>query len=129
MADNALDALVYPMTTIPAKILTGTPDSIAWLAYDGRPASGYNSFTDASGLPAISVPAGYTRVVYDRTTRGSTEDLALNPPAVRRDVTLPFSIVFLGRPWSEPTLLEIASAYERVRGPRVPPPDFGELPE
>jgi Asp-tRNA(Asn)/Glu-tRNA(Gln) amidotransferase A subunit family amidase len=130
LADNNLDALVYPMTTIPAKILTGTRDSIAWLAYDGRPNSGYNSFTDASGLPAISVPAGFTRYTYDRTTRGSTEALALNPPAVRREVSLPFSIVFLGRPWSEPTLLEIASGFERVRGPRVPPPDFSaELPE
>jgi hypothetical protein len=125
MADNNLDALVYPYSTLPAKILTGTRDSIAWLSYDGRPNRGYNSFTDASGLPAISVPAGYTNVVYDRTTRGSSEEVALNPPAVKRDVTLPFSIVFLGRLWSEPTLLEIASAYEHFRGPRTPPADFG----
>jgi len=129
LADNNLDAVVYPMTTLPPKILTGTRDSISWLAYDGRPASGYNSFTDASGLPAISVPAGFTRVVYDRTSRGSTEALALNPPVVRKDVSLPFSIVFLGRPWSEPMLLEIASGYEHTRGPRVPPPDFSVEPD
>jgi amidase len=124
LADNNLDALVYPYTTIPPKILTGTSQSIAWAVYDGRANRGYNAFTDNSGLPSVAVPAGLTKVVYDRTTRGSTEADALNPPAVKRDVFLPFSIVFLSRPWSEPTLLEIASGYERARGPRIPPPDF-----
>ena len=129
MADNHLDALVYPYETIPSKILTGTAGSIAWLSYDGRPNRGYNSFTDASGLPDIGVPAGFTKVVYDRTTREtSTENLALTPPSVRREVTLPFSVQFLGRPWSEPVLLEIASAFERARGPRGAPPDFGPIP-
>ena len=70
MADHDLDALVYPYETIPPPILTGTIDSIAWLNYDGRPNRGYNAFTDASGLPDIGVPAGFTAVVYDRTTRG-----------------------------------------------------------
>jgi Asp-tRNA(Asn)/Glu-tRNA(Gln) amidotransferase A subunit family amidase len=91
-------------------------------------ARGYNAFTDASGLPDIGVPAGFTRVVYDRTTRGSTEDLAINPPSVRHEVALPLSVQFLGRPWSEPALLGIAAAYERARGPRVPPPGYGALP-
>lgn len=127
LADNDLDALVYPYETIPAPILTGTVDSIPWLNYDGRPARGYNAFTDASGLPDIGVPAGFTSVVYDRTTRGSSEALALDPPSVKREVPLPFNVQFLGRPWSEPQLLEIASAYEAARGPRVPPPDFGPL--
>ncbi len=130
LADNNLDALVYPYETIPPKILTGTPDSIAWAVYDGRQNRGYNAFTDGSGLPAIAVQAGFTKVVYDRTTRGTTEADALNPPAVKRDVFLPFSIVFLGRLWSEPTLLSIASGFERARGPRVPPPDFtDEVPD
>ena len=127
MADYDLDALVYPYETIPPPILVGTVDSIPWLNYDGRPARGYNAFTDASGLPDIGVPAGFTSVVYDRTTRGSSEALALDPPAVKRDVTLPFNVQFLGRPWSEPVLLEIAAAYETARGPRIPPPDFGPL--
>jgi Asp-tRNA(Asn)/Glu-tRNA(Gln) amidotransferase A subunit family amidase len=127
MADYDLDALVYPYETIPPPILVGTVDSIPWLNYDGRPARGYNAFTDASGLPDIGVPAGFTSVVYDRTTRGSSEALALDPPAVKRDVALPFNVQFLGRPWSEPVLLEIAAAYETARGPRIPPPDFGPL--
>ena len=128
MAEYKLDALVYPYETIPAKIMTGTADSVAWLSYDGRPNRGYNGFTDVSGLPDIGVPAGFTRVVYDRTTRGMpTEELALDPPSIRREVMLPFSVQFLGRMWSERTLLELASAYEAARGPRTPPPGFGPL--
>jgi amidase len=129
LAEYDLDALVYPYETIPPKMLTGTSESIAWLSYDGRPNRGYNGFTDASGLPDIGVPAGFTEVVYDRTTRGdtTTEALAVNPPAVRKEVKLPFSVHFLGRMWSEPTLLEIASAYEAHRGPRTPPSGFGPL--
>ncbi len=128
LAEYNLDALVYPYETIPSKGLTGAADTIGWLTYDGRPNRGYNSFTDSSGLPDIGVPAGFTQVVYDRTTRGSTEELALNPPSVRKEIALPFSIQFLGRPWSEPVLLQIASAYEHARGPRIAPPDFGPLP-
>jgi Asp-tRNA(Asn)/Glu-tRNA(Gln) amidotransferase A subunit family amidase len=129
LVEYDLDALVYPYETIPPKILTGTSESIAWLSYDGRPNRGYNGFTDASGLPDIGVPAAFTEVVYDRTTRGApSEELAVNPPSVRREVKLPFSVHFLGRMWSEPTLLEIASAYERQRGPRTPPEGFGPLP-
>lgn len=128
MAEYDLDALVYPYETLPSKIMTGTVDSIGWLTYDGRPNRGYNAITDVSGLPDIGVPAGFTRVVYDRTTRGSSEALALDPPAVRREVLLPFSVQFIAGPWSEPVLFEIASAYERARGPRTPPPGFGPLP-
>jgi Asp-tRNA(Asn)/Glu-tRNA(Gln) amidotransferase A subunit family amidase len=129
LADYDLDALVYPYETIPSKILTGTSQSIAWLSYDGRPNRGYNGFTDSSGLPDIGVPAGFTHVVYDRTTRGDpSEELAVNPPSVRREVDLPFSVHFIGRPWSEPLLLEVASGYEHARGPRTPPAGFGPLP-
>jgi Asp-tRNA(Asn)/Glu-tRNA(Gln) amidotransferase A subunit family amidase len=130
LADNHLDALIYPFETIPPPILSGTKDSIAWLVYDGRQNRGWNSFGDASGLPDIGVPAGFTQVVYDRTTRGpsTSEQLALNPPSIRREVKLPLNIEFLGKPWSEPQLLELASAFEKARGPRTPPPGFGPIP-
>src|SRR5262245_3505827 len=127
LADNDLDALVYPYETIPSKLITGGSETIGWLTYDGRPNRGYNAFTDGSGLPDIGVPAGFTQVVYDHITRGTTVEFAIDPPAVRREVTLPFSVQFLGRPWSEPVLLEIASAYEYARGPRVAPPGFGPV--
>lgn len=129
MAEYNLDALVYPYETIPAPPLAGTKESIAWLTYDGRPNRGYNSFVDAAGLPDIGVPAAFNTVVYDRTTRGATtEALALDPPSQKKDVLLPFSIQFMGRPWSEPVLFELAAAFEQARGPRKVPPGHGPIP-
>jgi Asp-tRNA(Asn)/Glu-tRNA(Gln) amidotransferase A subunit family amidase len=37
--------------------------------------------------------------------------------------------MFVGRPFAEPTLLRIASAYEAGTKHRIPPPDFGPVPE
>jgi amidase len=50
-----------------------------------------------AGYPSVSVPAGYTG------------DGA------------PISLMFLGRAWSEPTLLRLAHAFERATGHRRPP--------
>ena len=49
-----------------------------------------------AGYPAITVPMGYTR-------------------------GLPLGITFMGRPWSEGTLLKLAYAYEQATRLRVPP--------
>jgi Asp-tRNA(Asn)/Glu-tRNA(Gln) amidotransferase A subunit family amidase len=40
---------------------------------------------------------------------------------------LPVGIDFLGRPFSEPTLLKIAAAYEAGTRHRKPPAEFGPL--
>jgi Asp-tRNA(Asn)/Glu-tRNA(Gln) amidotransferase A subunit family amidase len=37
--------------------------------------------------------------------------------------------MFVARPFAEPTLLRIASAYEAATKHRIPPPDFGPVPE
>jgi hypothetical protein len=42
---------------------------------------------------------------------------------------LSVGIMFVGRPFAEPTLLRIASAYEAGTKHRIPPPDFGPVPE
>ena len=36
--------------------------------------------------------------------------------------------MFFGRPFGEPVLFKIASAYEQATHHREPPPDFGPLP-
>jgi amidase len=55
-------------------------------------------FSPSTGFPAITVPAGYTR-----------------------GDTLPAGLQFLGRPWSEPTLVRLAYAYEQATRHRRPP--------
>jgi len=65
----------------------------------GTPDSGPrdNAISSVTGLPAVVVPAGLDR--------GG----------------LPLAIEFLGRPFSEQTLIRLAAIYERARGPRVQP--------
>ena len=63
-----------------------------------------NNISAITGLPAVVVHAGMT-------SEG-----------------LPLSIEMLGRPFSEPRLVEIAEAFERARGARVLPKTTPQLP-
>ncbi|MGH9336647.1 MAG: amidase family protein, partial [Vicinamibacteria bacterium] len=63
-----------------------------------------NPISAITGLPAIVVPAGVT------------------------GEGLPISIEFLGRPFSEKTLISLAHAYERMSLKRVPPKTTPHLP-
>jgi len=64
----------------------------------GEPQLGSNCQLSATtGMPAISMPAGFT-------TDG-----------------LPVGMELMGQPWSEPALLKVAYAYERLVAPRRPP--------
>jgi Asp-tRNA(Asn)/Glu-tRNA(Gln) amidotransferase A subunit family amidase len=133
-ADMNLDAVVYPTSNIPPGKL-GQPQEPA---VNGRQSQGW-VFLGQQGFPAITVPAGFTTEVYDRIvdpkappgaavgeSGGFTNNVAtvlVGPvPAV-----LPVGVDFLGRPFSEPTLLRIASAYEQATKLRHAPPDFGPL--
>lgn len=73
---------------------------------NGDAGSGGSSTTPCAvaGYPAITVPMGYTR-------------------------GLPLGITFMGRPWSEATLLKLAYAYEQAAKVRVAPrfPPSAEL--
>jgi amidase len=40
---------------------------------------------------------------------------------------VPLSMMFFGRPFGEPALFRIASAYERATHHREPPTDFGPI--
>jgi amidase len=61
--------------------------------------------------------------VRDAAARDGTRLVGPNP------AKLSVGIMFVGRPFAEPTLLRIASAYEAGTKHRIPPPDFGPVPE
>ena len=63
-----------------------------------------NNFTSATGLPGIIVPGGYTKN------------------------NLPVAIQFVGQPWTDLQLLQVAYAYEQNSKRRAPPATTPELP-
>jgi amidase len=86
MDDQRVAALVYPtLRRTAAKI--------------GEPQAGGNcAASAATGLPAITVPAGFA------------------------DDGMPVGVEFLGRPFAEPQLLALAFAFEQATHRRRPPP-------
>jgi Asp-tRNA(Asn)/Glu-tRNA(Gln) amidotransferase A subunit family amidase len=115
-ADKNLDAIVYPSNTIPPRIMGSTagaePSANDW--------GGSSTFPSNMGFPAITVPAGYTTVAYDRNPDGT-----LRPPIA---ASLPIGVEFLALPFMEHKLFAIAGAYEAATHHRVPPADYPALP-
>jgi Asp-tRNA(Asn)/Glu-tRNA(Gln) amidotransferase A subunit family amidase len=113
-AEQRLDAMVYPTGNIPPSILTSPREP----SMNDR-GSGLWTQINRSGFPAMTVPAGFTTRVYDRSADG------VLLPAIPAE--LPVGIDFLGLPFSEAKLFEIGAAYERATHHRRQPPDFGPL--
>jgi Asp-tRNA(Asn)/Glu-tRNA(Gln) amidotransferase A subunit family amidase len=121
MAGLHVDALVYPTRNIPPQKIE-QPDEPP---VNGRVAYSWTIFGQ-QGFPTITVPAGFTTHVYDRVPDSSSADgtrLAGPTPA-----KLPVGVDFAGRPFDEPLLFKIASAYTAATKHRMPPPEFGPLP-
>ena len=96
MADFRLDALVY--ATFDHQTTVIPPDALTSAARDQGYGRGNNRrLSPLIGFPAVTVPAGFT-------TDG-----------------LPVGIEFLGRAFSEGTLLRLTYAYEQATGRRRPP--------
>ena len=95
---NDLDAILYPTSRCPAAPITSDP------TYVCRSGPSASNLANISGFPDVSVPAGFT---LDG---------------------LPIDVSFLGRAYSEPTLLELAYAYEQATQLRLPPTTTPPLP-
>jgi amidase len=120
MEDMKLDAMITPTGNIPPYIL-GRPLEPT---LNGRGPSIW-SFLGQQGFPQLGVPAGFTTKVYDRIRDTSAPGgTRLTEPTAAK---LPLSVMFFGRPFGEPVLFRIASAYEDATHHREPPPDFGPL--
>lgn len=147
MAEQKLDAIVAPTGLAPARKLLSLNEPSA----NGIGNYGMITFVGAQGFPAITVPAGFTTMVYDRIpdpnapapapgARGggrrgggeggeggefaSVPQILLDPVPAK----LPVGVDFIGRPFSEPILLKVAAAYEKATHHRRMPDDFGVLP-
>lgn len=126
MADNRLDALVYPTKTIPAPLLAAPLEPSAVGGGDFR-APLTPRLSPNAGLPAIVVPAGFTREVYDRISARKNGHVTAGELGGPKAVQLPVAIEFLGRAYSEPTLIRIAAGYEQATHHRRPPAAFPPL--
>jgi len=138
-ADMKLDAVVYPTGNIPPQKL-GAPNEPT---VNGRSSSLWAAGAGLTqGFPAITVPAGFTTHVYDRIrdpkapppppgwTRGADYGGGDPEPTILigpTPVVLPVGMDIAGRPFSEPLLITIASAFENATHHRHAPPDFGPL--
>jgi amidase len=107
----ALDAVVFPYKTLPARKLRASegagaePDPINDVVRSGdRVSESDNYLSSMTGLPGLLVPMGYTK-----------DGAAL-------------ALEFLGRPFSEPTLIRLASGYEAQTHHRKPPRSTPPLP-
>jgi Asp-tRNA(Asn)/Glu-tRNA(Gln) amidotransferase A subunit family amidase len=127
-----LDAVVYPTGLLPPRKINTPRDP----SFNGIGNYGMWTFLGVQGFPAITVPAGFTTEVWDRVPdptapRKLNADGEAEVGAMKLvgpvPAKLPVGVDFLGRPFSEPTLLKIAAAYEAGTHHRQPPADFGPL--
>jgi amidase len=95
MDDAGVDAFVFPTWSHPPAPLDRANEE-----YRGDNSQG---LVPAAGLPAITVPMGFTHV------------------------SLPAGLQIVGRPWSEGLLFRLAHAYERGTAHRRPPEGFPAL--
>jgi amidase len=103
MDEFQLDVLIQPFSMRPPPALSG---SSGWSRTDGD--YGPNNLSSSLGLPAVVVPAGFTK-----------------------DKNLPIAIQFVGKPYTDLKVVEAAYGYEQISLNRVPatstPPLAGEV--
>jgi Asp-tRNA(Asn)/Glu-tRNA(Gln) amidotransferase A subunit family amidase len=121
MSDLRLNAVVYPTMNVPPLKINQPDEPVV----NGRSVFHWTVFGH-QGFPTITVPAGFTTEVYDRVLDPTSPDgTRLVGPTPAK---LPIGMDFAARPFDEATLVRLASAYTAVTKHRLPPPDFGPLP-
>jgi len=124
MGELHVDALVYPTRNIPP-LKIEQPDEPP-VNGNERGVASWTIFGQ-QGFPTITVPAGFTTHVYDRVLDSSSADgTRLVGPTPAK---LPVGVDFAARPFEEPLLFTIASAYTATTKHRMPPTEFGPLPK
>jgi amidase len=91
MADNRLDALVYPLQK-----------RLVVPVVEPNQADRNGILASVTGFPAIDVPAGFSE------------------PSVQAPLGVPIGLDILGRPWSEGRLIQIAYGFEQATHFRKP---------
>ena len=120
MQQQRLDGLVSPMSTVPPRKLTAPREPAA----NGRTPIGW-SLIGQQGFPVITVPAGFTTAVWDRVAEAGGSTQLVGPVSA----ALPVGVDFIARPFDEPLLFRIASAFEGATKHRRPPADFPPVRE
>jgi Asp-tRNA(Asn)/Glu-tRNA(Gln) amidotransferase A subunit family amidase len=120
MAELRVDVLVYPTMNIPPLKIDQPEEPTV----NNRGVYHWTVFGQ-QGFPTMTVPAGFTTVVYDRVLDPTSPDGTRLAGVTQ--AKLPTGIDFAGRPFDEPTLFKVASAYASATKHRVPPPEFGPL--
>ncbi len=123
---NDIDVLVNPTITVPPVRIgyAGEP------SVNDRPTGRFPTSANL-GVPEITVPAGFNRIVYDpEYVLNEDRDGYDNVTGRRRtelDAPLPVGISFWAGPGDEPIVLRVASAYEAATRHRRQPPAFGPV--
>jgi Asp-tRNA(Asn)/Glu-tRNA(Gln) amidotransferase A subunit family amidase len=127
LRQNRLAVFVNPTTTLPpAKIGHATQPTV-----NDRPAGRFPTSANL-GIPEITVPAGFNRVVYEPGFVLNRLKTAYESEASEREPTTldsphPVGISFWAGPGDEALVLAIALAYEEATRHRTPPPAFGPV--
>jgi len=129
MYENDIDVFIAPENTLPHRKIGGPGDPTV----NRRGGSGATqTLTALLGIPEITVPAGYNRIIYEprfELNADGTEydDVAGSEPSLLPR-PMPIALMLWAGPGDEPTLIKVASAYEAATQHRVPPADFGPVP-
>ncbi len=119
LQEQKVDVLFSPTSTVPPRKMTNPREPVV----AGRSAIGW-SVIGQQGFPAVTVPAGFTSVVWDREREAPNGTRLVGPVAAQ----LPVGVDFIAAPFNEALLIRVAAAFEAATRHRRPPLEFGPVP-